>query len=322
MPSVEPNETSKPLGQQATNSLFSTIKPVDAPNATKQTAPNGLFPSLTPSSSSLTTTNIFSKQNGQLTSTELVNGDVSETTQQTQELQNYFSEMGEVPDSVIESKCPAHFDEEQRLQFFAAYRVRALNKGIKEIFEGGGLGMNFEPVLYHYKMRRDEINTACETGLRNLKRRRGELVEDDDNNSPAKRQKHTRSTSQDQNKKKASSPEKRQQQVNNGGETSPQKRSQPRTDLSPSKSQFLLNGSTTPKAPAPAQQLLPDQNAAAMSPSPKGKRKAEVQITQLDPEGESTEKLSQKTPKLNGSTGSETSNLFKKHPRQTCCSVR
>lgn len=71
--------------------------------------------------------------------------------------------------------------------------------------------------------------------------------------------------------------------------------------------QALSNGSTTPKAPAPAKNFFsPALTPAEPSPSPKGKRKAEAQMTKDDEETGFGKQI-----KLNGSGSSATSNLFR-----------
>jgi hypothetical protein len=253
-----------------------------------------------------------------------VNGTSNAKGNELAKLQNYFSEMGEVEDSIIEQKCPKHFTDAQKIQFFAAYRVRSLNKGIKEYIEGAESGVDFSPAFHHYIQRREEILEACETGLTNLKRKHDDVqgeVEIKDN-SPRKPLKPLETAGITQHVPRKSSPLKTQpvlSSVQLDQPSSPEKRSHPegrQPSMSPTKKgQPSINGSTTPKAPPPSKPLFPaQQSVAPPSSSPRGKRKAEVQIDKDHPTEEEALGASHSSkwhPPSGSKTGSATSSVFK-----------
>lgn len=337
------------------SNLFSSMKPIDAPEDASQPAPSGMFPSLSQSTSTLKDTNestnaniaestLSPSINSVMQSSILYKGASTMKNKDLAKLQQYYSEIGEVSDSSIEEKCPPHFTDAQKIQFFAAYRIRSLNKGIQQYIEGAQIGADFSPVFYHYISRREEILEACTTGLENLKRKHEDV--ENRQSSPSKRAKPLENSGSDQHMPRTSSPLKTQPVVNSGNShrraspekqapaealqpvmnpavpgpfSSPQK--QPRPEArEPSKSplkkaQPSINGSTTPKAPLPSSSLLSSQQSVAPpSPTPVGKRKAEVQISKDHPTEEEAIGASQsnKLSASNGSkVGSATSSVFK-----------
>ena len=302
--------------QPSTSNIFSSMKPTEAAKAS-------------------TTTNAFTDANVARSSSSPsksssnrapvpVNGTSTTKDNELARLQNYYSEMGEVPDSVIEEKCPKHFNDAQKIQFFAAYRLRSLNKGIKQYIDGAELGADFSPAFHHYIERREEILEACATGLNNLKRKHDELQDEVENqdSSPKKRVKPSETAGALQHVPRKSSPLKTQPVLNNvqlDQPTSPEKRSRPEVrqpSMSPTKkAQPSVNGSITPKAPPPSKPLFPiQQPTVPASPSSRGKRKAEVQIDQRHPTEEEAigASYSSKWHPPNGSKpGSATSSIFK-----------
>ena len=206
----------------------------------------------------------------------LANGNTREAAQGTSKILDYVTEMREMPDSEIEPKCPARFTSEQKKQFFAAYRLRALNKGIKSYINSAPPNADLSPALRHYLGRRDEI-----LGPTSSKRKLGEV--ENQQGSSNKRSKPSEGI-MEQHIPRTSSPLKTQPVLNSNGHVrppSPEKASrslQPPT-ASPNKLQQPVNGSTTPKVPPPSVSSFSQRSEAPPSPSPRGKRKAEVQIT-------------------------------------------
>jgi RanBP1 domain/Nucleoporin FG repeat region len=302
--------------QPTTSNIFSSMKPTEAAKAPTNT---NAFTNANVARSSSSPSKSSSNR-----APAPINGISTTKDNELARLQNYYSEMGEVPDSVIEEKCPKHFSDAQKIQFFAAYRLRSLNKGIKQYIDGAELGADFSPAFHHYIERREEILEACATGLNNLKRRHDELqdeVENQDSN-PKKKVKPSETTGAIQHVPRKSSPLKTQPVLNSfqlDQPTSPEKRSRPEVrqpSMSPTKkAQPSVNGSTTPKAPPPSNPLFPiQQPVVPASPSPRGKRKAEVQIDKRHPtEEEAIEaSYSSKWHAPNGSKpGSATSSVFK-----------
>lgn len=302
--------------QPSASNLFSSMKPIEA-----QKAP--------------ATTNAFTNANMARSSSSPsksssnrapapVNGTSTTKGNELARLQNYYSEMGEVPDSVIEEKCPKHFNDAQKIQFFAAYRLRSLNKGVKQYIDGAELGADFSPAFHHYIERREEILEACATGLNNLKRKHDDAQDEVENqeSSPKKRFKPSETAGGIQHVPRKSSPLKTQPVVNSvqlDRPTSPEKWFRPEArqpSMSPTKkAQPSVNGSTTPKVPPPSKLLFPTQQLAAPpSPSPRGKRKAEVQINKDHPTEEEAigASHSSKWHAPSGSKpGSATSSVFK-----------
>jgi hypothetical protein len=323
LPSVETEglatKNNQPLAptQPTTSNLFSFLKPAEAPEAAGQPARSSLFQdSPQPASDQSTTANIFAANMARKSispprtssahSAALANGNTREGAQGHPKIPDYVIEMREIPDSEIEPKCPARFTLEQKKQFFAAYRLRALNKGIKSYINSAPPSADLSPALRHYLGRRDEI-----LGTTNPKRKLDE-VENQQGNSN-KRSKPSEG-SVEQHIPRTSSPLKTQPVLNSNGQdrpTSPEKASrslQPPT-MSPNKPQQPINGSTTPKVPPPSMSLLGQPAEAPPSPSPRGKRKVEVQIMSDHPtEEEALEHQKSKAATPNGR--SVTSSVF------------
>jgi hypothetical protein len=301
--------------QPSTNNLFSSMKPIETQKAPSNT-------------NAITNANVARSSSSPSKSSSNrapppVNGTSTTKSNELAKLQNYYSEMGEVPDSVIEEKCPRHFNDAQKIQFFAAYRLRSLNKGIKQYIDGAELGADFSPAFHHYIERREEILEACATGLNNLKRKHDDVQDEAENQeSNPKKIKPSETRGAIQHVPRKSSPLKTQPVVNSiqlDQPTSPEKRSRPEArqpSMSPTKkAQPSVNGSTTPKAPPPSKPLFPThQPAAPSSPSLRGKRKAEVQIDKDHPTEEEAIGASHSSKwhaPSESKLGSATSSVFK-----------
>jgi hypothetical protein len=176
---------------------------------------------------------------------------------------------------------PARFTEEQRKEFYVAYRMRALNKAMQGFFTHLSLGSEVSNALAFYEEQRLVILGSKAGRSDNLE---GGVQAGEQRPAPISSQ------------NKALPPPESQPTKGQVG-TSFQK---------PADNGGQLFGTASPKpafAPAPS--------VAASPASAKGKRKAEVQLTK-DDEEEATERRL-KTPKFNGATagGSSTSNIFK-----------
>jgi hypothetical protein len=323
LPSIEVENTPAQNNSFAptTSNLFSSMKPVDAPDAASQPAPSGMFPSLSQSiPTQPSSTNIFAKANmsqtssasTQASSQATANGTLPEPSRELQQLQEYISEIGEVDDSVVEAACPAYFNAEQKIQFYAAYRVRSLNKGVQDHLARSHIGSDMSAVFYHYITRREEILEACKTGINNLKRKRGELEEPESSVNKRSKPSEIRAV---EHAPRTSSPLKTQPVVDSSNAArpkSPEKRPQsgPMRPKSPVKSQPSINGSTTPKVPPPSRPLFGEQIIPPPSPTPRGKRKAEVQITKDNLGDEDEENQSNNSSNTNGKSASSATSMF------------
>lgn len=238
-----------------------------------------------------------------------------------------MEEMANYQRDRIDALCPPRFNDTQKIEFYGLYRIRRLNEAFKS-YTTDVLGPtdSFMDAIKFYMQTCDLIAKECDEKRAALKRKAGN--EESLNDSQAKRQK----------------PNGFANDIDNSPQPSPERRTRPTTTknvfTSPKKTTPPLDNSTTPKAAPPtsslfasnpdttqkqpvsmatspfkvngvtAAPLLPTPSAALSTSSPKGKRKAEVQLTKDDPTGEerdSRDKRQQARP--NGS--SSTMNRFK-----------
>jgi hypothetical protein len=229
----------------------------------------------------------------QQTPPESVNGSHTVTSHEEDANNDPFPEMtaaAEITEDFMRPLVPPNFTEEQRKEFYVSFRVRSLNRAMEGIFRTLAMGTVVSNALAYYAKQRYLIVAASPDAISSSKRKISDDEEDKEN--PAKRNKLLAGPSLVQLEKepRAKSPEK--SPVNS--------------------SRAFSNGNLTPKAPTLPSQPLLAPNPGPSSPSPKGKRKAETQLTKDDHEREEREGRQLKTPKLNGSTGgSNTSNIFK-----------
>lgn len=213
---------------------------------------------------------------------------------------------GDISDEEISHHVPAGFTDSQKREFYAGYRLRCLNKAMQKFFGQLPVGADISSVLAFYNEKREDILSRSGVPFKASKRK---SFDDDDqeNENPNKRPKPapTSAARSQSAKQPAPSPQK---PVSNG--TGSQARS-----TSPVKSQPQVNGatgSTTSLFPVP--QLQQPGTTSAASPSPKGKRKAEYQLTDRDPTGEMEErraKMTKSNANAGSPGGSETMKRFK-----------
>ena len=282
--------------------IFSAMKPIDAPASASQPPPSGMFPSLSKPTesppkpeveSSKATAPPFSARAGSATniSSALINR--KETLEGNNDVR-YPAMVAAVQmsDESMAYMIPARFNEEQRQEFYVSARMRALNKAMQKVFGAVPVDGDINGAMAFYRDLREQIKRRSSTNPQNPKRK---VVDDEnqENENPSKRSRQLEypntSSSQITREETASA-------IKGSG--------------TPSQSQPYVNGASTPKAPPSA---APQLTAPPTSPAPKGKRKAEVQLTKDDHEAEETREARQiKTPRLNGGTGgSNTSNIFK-----------
>ncbi|EHL00314.1 hypothetical protein M7I_3811 [Glarea lozoyensis 74030] len=213
---------------------------------------------------------------------------------------------------------PDHFTTDQKLEFYYAYRMRALNKALQRYFNSIGLTDNIFPAIAYYNSLREVIlqRTAPDLKLQSIAQSE---------------------TSKAKSRAKPASPvkERNQPAVSKPSDASKNTRSsQPSLNgntpsLPPPQSSFFKSAPSLPPpqsspakaspSPAPSQppqpslpKFNPTPSSQSLAPSPsasKGKRKGE-DFTKDDFEAsEASSPL--KRAKMQSSTGSNTSNLFK-----------
>ena len=336
-----------PPGEPTTLPKLSKIPPpkpaTNMPEDETHSGGDSTFPALHKPEFSTLKDNIFAISNAAKVSSQNMSNStngVSTSMPGTEEPKGSEQEMWEweTLDQTIERKCPPNFTEKQRIQFFALYRLRALNKGFllacRELPTAGDFG----PSCKHYMERRDEILEICKTDLHELSQGvsgsesleapkqsnkrsipfEGADISQDTDEGQRKRAKLLQSSPFGKQVPKTSSPLKTQPVINRDQlEHSPSSETEnPNKSISPSKSKplSLANGSTTPIGPPPATTFGP-HSAPPLSPTPKSKRKAEVQLTPGDTTGDGGDEgdlRRKKITKLDKSAGgSETSNIFR-----------
>jgi RanBP1 domain len=299
------------------------------------------FPGLPKQGSSIFKNNVFAIANAAKTSdsqsASKSNNDYPTVQQgETAKPEGHGPEMGEVSDQAIEAFCPPHFNQRQRIQFFAAYRLRALNKGFLQSCDKLPQAADFGPSCGRYMKRREEILKVCRDNLKKFEEKLVGVDEMDANERPNKRSKPPGSS--DVNPETDEGPRKRSKPLESAplGQHLPKNSSPLKTQPVVSSGQTehnlgqdehvqnksifplepfsLKSGSTTPSGQFPSVFSFGSHSVTPVSPSPKGKRKAEVQLTQDDPTGEGVDgrDAPRKMAKVDKNTGgSETSNIFR-----------
>ncbi|KAH8811697.1 hypothetical protein F5884DRAFT_672763 [Xylogone sp. PMI_703] len=305
------NATQQPEPSTNGGTLFSPFKSVGTPKPASQLQPTNLFSNPSQQQSELPPT--FNKQPTPaptfVPSTPVTTGPTSamESTSKESVVKTY-SEMaaaGDVSDEEIAPVVPANFSDAQKREFYAGYRLRCLNKAMQKFFGQVPLGADISSILTFYAEKREDILSRSGVLFKTSKRKSFE-DEDQENENPMKKAKPAPSTNSTQipaTKQRPPSPEKLSSNGNG---------SQARS-VSPVKPQSQVNGISVPSASLfPAPQLQQPSTTPAASLSPKGKRKAEIQLTDQDPTGEIEEERRARMSKTNGNAdGSETMKRFK-----------
>ncbi|RDW62658.1 hypothetical protein BP5796_10960 [Coleophoma crateriformis] len=185
----------------------------------------------------------------------------------------------EIPEEFMDPLIPAHFTSEQRLDFYVAYRIRALNIALQKQCSTIPAGSITAAVSY-YNEQREKILAARGKPYKSSKRK---AVLEEQDLASSKRARETQPSNQ-------AAP----------AGTSNTTRSTPAAASAATLEPSTSNGTAASLFGA----------APAASPT-KNKRKAEYQISDRDPDGSVEEQRRLKMPKVNGNTSSETSNIFK-----------
>jgi hypothetical protein len=173
---------------------FSPMKPSDAPSSASQPPPSGMFPNLphpTPAKSSdasrksdttaagITTTNKHSS------SSTLVNGNGT-TEVDYESLYIEMADASSITDEQLAPLVPASFSDSQKNEFYAAYRLRSLNKAVEKFFTSVPFGTGFSNLIAYYNEKKVEILDRSSLPIPGSKRRYMD-VEDQENHSSSKR---------------------------------------------------------------------------------------------------------------------------------------
>lgn len=297
--------TPPPAPQPAKASLSSPQKAQDAPVAASKPPPTGMFPKLQPTPQPLTNGNTSSFMVKSALGEETVGSAVQRIKNSTPiDEQNHdgreFKDLSiakQIPDEYMKDFVPSGFTDDQRKDFYCAYRIRALNKAMANYF--GGLQSAADPanaIKFYIAQRKsfmDEVNT------RNAR--------DVQAGSPSKQQKSlepSRSRSPTRNASPA-----KQTLTSNGAPAQ-------LNGTSAFEPSATVPSSTSSLVPGTSSTLLPPTNNVAPSPS-KGKRKAEENLDQQNVDQMNKRPMRKiATPGSSGSTqspggGSSTSNIFK-----------
>jgi hypothetical protein len=242
-------------------------------------------------------------------------------------VQSFYADLdaaAQVAEDHMAPLVPADFDDDLRKQFYAAYRMRCLNKSMQHMFGAIPMSVDPTPILAHYNEQRFNIMSSVFPAL---KKRKTSDNEDQENENPSRR------PNQGAPPAAAQSPAKRRMVDSEDQENeNPVKRSrhvEPQKHVQPmSNGEITSHGHTaaTPKASLNGiepnssifnrDSALPSAGITA-SPSPSRKRAAEEYITSETDKKPSVRPLRQiNTPKpsetaeLNAS-GSNTSNIFR-----------
>lgn len=259
--------------------LFSLNKPIDTPKSVLQPAHDVMFPEVSERDQNL--------PEAQPTSATVSNG-VDSSNAPNVDKSHLYREMAaaaRITEEFMRPLVPAKFNEEQRKEFYVAYRMRCLNKAMQGFFTTLAMGSEISKAIGYYQEQRvvimgDKLDWSSKIG--------GEAGQDQNSEKP------------NQNRTTQTQPTKGQ--VVEKPKTLPDNASQPfSSDIAPSKLSY-------PASSGPA-----SLNVAASSSPARGKRKAEVQLTKDDDEREELERRRMKSPRSVAAPtgGSNTSNIFK-----------
>jgi hypothetical protein len=205
---------------------------------------------------------------------------------------------GAITEEEMERIVPQNYNAEQRKEFYTAYRMRSLNAAMATFFATLPVGSDPSNAIAYYGEKRLEIMSRIF-----LPKRKIGTVEEAENDSPTKLKRLETSVStlsmptQSHDAQSIGAFRNVVNQPLQNGTTTPSQQSP--------QSQPFLNGSTTPSINT---SKPPTTNPP--SPTPRGKRRAESQLTKGDYQAQETElKKSSSAATPNGS--SNTSALFK-----------
>ena len=264
------------------NTLFSLNKPVDEPKDAGQSSSNALFPAVSEPNQkkdsflARPTSSVQAPAYNGLGNASAIKADRSH-------LYREMAAAARITEDFMRPLVPARFDDEQRKEFYLAYRMRCLNKAMQGFFTTLAMGSEVSNAIAYYQEQRLVIIG-------------GQVGSTTNPNGNAQHAGEERLAKAFVNQDTAAQiPESRRQVP-----TSPKKPS----DKS---GQLFSVGTASPRASHEAPPAV-----SAPPSSTKGKRKAEVQLTKDDDEREETERR-MKTPKFNAAStgGSNTSNIFK-----------
>ena len=260
-------------------------KPVDGPKDAGQSSSNALYPALPEPTQSPPKQDSFLARPASSVQAPFSNG-LGNTPALKADKSHLYREMAaatRITEEFMRPLVPAGFNDEQRKEFYVAYRMRCLNKAMQGFFTTLSMGSEVSNAIAYYQEQRlvimgDRVSSTTKSKRRAQHDGEERLAETFVNQNTA-----------------APVPESRGQVP-----TSP-------TKPSDKGSQLFSVGTASPRASYEAPPAV-----AAPPSSTKGKRKAEVQLTKDDDEREETERR-MKTPNFNVASagGSNTSNIFK-----------
>lgn len=190
-------------------------------------------------------------------------------------------------DEYLHTIVPQYYNEQQKREFFTAYRLRSLNKTIAEFLSSAPVGVEISSVITYFNQKRSEILDRSSKPVNGSKRKAADEIDAGDESRNKRTKPFDSIDSPAQNlsdsELRPASPEKRPPAY-------PQ-------------NQLHIKGLQTPtSAPFPPTSSVLSEAAPAPSPSPQSKRKATEELTKdIFEQGSTRLKMD----------GSATSNMFK-----------
>lgn len=279
---TSPSPAIPPTPVNGVNIFSSLNKPVDTPKGANHPAPDAVSepaqwqpnmstsPAPTPSSDVFGLSNTLGSNSTQLVDKSHLYREMAAATR--------------ITDEFMRPLVPARFNEEQRKEFYVAYRMRSLNKAMQGFFTTLTMGTEISNAIAYYQEQRVVIMGGKPSAA--IYENAGAVAE-------------------------------REQEIADSQMPTPQvTRPQVSEDLVnfSGNSNNLFSMGTAPQKttheafPGPA-----SPHAASSAPPSKGKRKAEIQLTKDDAERDEQEQTRFSAPQLSTPTpsGSSTSNIFK-----------
>ena len=334
------------------------MKPVDAPSNAQQPPPIGMFPSLTASAPAKTSNAARNSETSPAVTTikdkrpNFPEAQVNLNGTTGADYDSIYTEMARassITDDQLAPLVPPTFNESQKNEFYAAYRLRSLNKAIEKFFATISFGTGLSNLIACYNEKKVEILDRSSLRVPGSKRK----YTDDgaENQDSAKRSRqtippqsniltpHTAQNRSHLDKRDADqknpnpAPRSESETASNSSifkvaQSRIQTTQIAKKSRDENQSQSSLNGSTddTDRLDSETLSKLPPSVPSMKSFMPTktspsrafvatplhGKRKADFQLTKDDYEKEEQEDTQMKTFSTNGDTNrSSTSNIFK-----------
>lgn len=329
-PSFPSGSTQSSASQNGSSSIFSPIKPVDAPTASSQ--PSGISLGFPQTAKTLQKPNdqfnkppnpSFSTLPDSIVSSSKPSGN----SQLVADVQSFYEDLdaaAQVPEDHMAPLVPVDFDDDLRKQFYAAYRMRCLNKSMQHMFGAIPMSVDPTPILAHYNKQRFNIMSSVFPAL---KKRKMSYNEDQENENPGRRPKQGAPPAAAQSPVKGrmvdSEDQENENPVKQSRHVELQKHVQPMSNgeitshgQTAAPLEASLNG-IGPNSSIFNRDLAPPSAGVTASPSPSRKRAAEEYITSETEKKPSVRPLRQiNTPRPSeaaeqNASGSNTSNIFR-----------